>query len=54
MVWPNTYAYGEKLLIYDYANKELYPVLNSSARRPSALEGCVCRDELQGFGVKIF
>jgi hypothetical protein len=54
VVWPNTYAYGEKLLIYDYANKELYPVLNSSARRPSALEGCVCRDELQGFGVKIF
>ena len=52
--WPNTYAYGEKLLIYDYANKELYPLPNSSARRPSALEGCVCRDELEGFGVKIF
>jgi hypothetical protein len=51
---PNTYPYGEKLLIYDYVNKELYPLLNSSARRPSALEGCVCRDELEGFGVKIF
>jgi hypothetical protein len=52
--WPNTYAYGEKLLIYNHAKKELYPLLNSSARRPSALEGCVCRDELQGVGVKIF
>jgi hypothetical protein len=52
--WPNTYAYGEKLLIYNHANKELYPLPNSSARRPSALEGCVCRDELQGVGVKIF
>jgi hypothetical protein len=52
--WPNAYAYSQKLLIYDYANKELYPLPNSSARRPSALEGCVCRDELQGFGVKIF
>jgi hypothetical protein len=52
--WPNTYAYGEKLLIYDYANKELYPLLNFSARRPSALQGCVCRDELKGLGVKIF
>jgi hypothetical protein len=52
--WPNTYAYGEKLLIYDYANKELYPLPNSSARRYSALEGCVCRDELKGLGVKIF
>src|SRR6266404_5770523 len=52
--WPNTYAYGEKLLIYDYANKELYPLLNSSALRPSALQGRVCRDELQGLGIKIF
>lgn len=52
--WPNTYAYGEKLLVYDYANNELYPLLSSSARRPSPLEGCVCRDELQGLGVKIF
>ena len=52
--WPNTYAYGEKLLIYDYANKELYPLPNSSARRPSALQGRVCRDELKGLGVKIF
>lgn len=52
--WPNTYAYGEKLLVYDYANKEVYPLPNSSARRPSALEGSVCRDELQGLGVKIF
>jgi hypothetical protein len=56
-VWyfmPNTYTYGKKLLIYDYANKELYPLTNSSARRPSTFEGCVCRDELEGFGVKIF
>ena len=52
--WPNTYAYGEKLLIYNHAKKELYPLPHSSARRPSALEGCVCRDELQGVGVKIF
>src|SRR5438128_3527596 len=52
--WPNTYAYSEKLLIYDYANKELYPLPNFSARRPSPLQGCVCRDELQGLGVKIF
>jgi hypothetical protein len=52
--WPNTYAYGERLLVYDYANNELYPLLSLSARRPSPLEGCVCRDELQGLGVKIF
>jgi hypothetical protein len=56
-VWfynPNTYAFDEKLLIYDYATKELYPLTGSSARRPSPLEGCVCRDELEGLGVKIF
>jgi len=52
--WPNTYSYGEKLLVYNYANKELYSLTSSSARRPSPLEGCVCRDELQGVGVKIF
>jgi hypothetical protein len=51
---PNTHTYGGKLLIYDYAKKELYPLQNSSTRRPSALEGSVCRDELEGVGVKIF
>jgi hypothetical protein len=51
---PNTYPYGEKLLIYDDANKELYPLTSQSARRPSALEGSVCRDQLEGLGVKIF
>src|SRR5262249_15646222 len=52
--YPNTYSYAQKFLVYNYANNELYTLLNSSPRRPSSLEGCVCRDELQGRGVKIF